>query len=260
MNYLEKNGYTYCTFSLFSSFPEVFAAVSTRTATDGQCRSFSEWMTPLKEQELCFISESYLYNALNLTTDTIARIHQIHSNTVIYAQSTGFLGNGDGMVTDKKGIFLRIVTADCLSIFLYDPHRKIIGLVHAGWRGVLQNIIASTVRQMELWFDTNPQEVFAAVGPFIQRCCYRVKEDVASKFDEDYLFHRRRFFQMPMQESIYRLDLGAVAQDQLLKKGISACHIEIADECTFCRDNLFHSARRDKGKTGRNVSLFALQY
>jgi hypothetical protein len=243
MNIASLNGLTFCTFSLFSNFPELFAVVSTRDSENDGCED-------CVRGEMKYRSEAAVYETLGISRADVSRVHQIHSNAVAYVQSPGFYGNGDGLITDKKNVLLQVVTADCLPVFFYDSKKKAIGLIHAGWRGLRQNIIITVVQEMQKQFKTEPRELYATVGPYIKTCCYTVREDVSNQFDKEFLY--------PAQNGTYRLDLGAAARKQFNEAGIPEKQIEIAEECTFCRKDLFHSARRDKEITGENVSLFAL--
>jgi len=246
-------------FAIFEQFPEVHACVSTRHSTIVdpyliRHRRISLRLinqTEEKRRESHFRSEKEWYDALHIPVDRIVRIHQVHGNHVVHARQPGILGDGDGIVTNQKNLYLRVVTADCLSIFIYDPRVKAIGLAHAGWRGLCKEVISKTFEKMQALFNSKPQNVIIAVGPFIQACCYTVKEDVAAKFPSESLDS--------INNGMYKLDMGRVASEQLSLLKVPHSNIEIAPECTYCRDDIFYSARRDKLKTGRNVSIMGLQ-
>ena len=80
----------------------------------------------------------------------------------------GVRGKADGLFTDRPGIALGILTADCLPIFLWDPLRRAIGLVHAGWRGLAGRIAAKAVSAMKREFQSEGRSLQAAFGPAIR--------------------------------------------------------------------------------------------
>lgn len=236
-------------FAIFEQFPEVHACVSTRHSVIIEQNLINQ--SEAKRRESHFRSEKEWYDALHIPVDRIVRIHQVHDNHIMYARQPGILGDGDGIVTNRRNLYLRVVTADCLSVFVYDPCVKAIGLVHAGWRGLCKKIIGKTFEKMHTLFNSKPQDVIIAIGPFIQACCYTVKEDVAAKFPSESLDS--------LNNGMYKLDLRSVASEQLSLLNVPHSNFEIAAECTYCSDDLFYSDRRDKLKKGRNVSIISLQ-
>ena len=115
-------------------------------------------------------------------------ISQIHGDRVLIADD--FVERSpsndpipcDAVLTTKRGLALGIKTADCVPILLVDPIRRIIGAVHAGWRGTSLNIAAKTLHSMKERFHSQPSDILAAVGPAIGSCCYQVDEPVYASF------------------------------------------------------------------------------
>ena len=240
-----------CRFSLFDSFPEIHAFTSTRypqslEAFDNIDKKNSE----VEHQERIFNSEKEWYRSLNIPDRRIARIRQVHGDRFVCVRQPGMFGEADGMVTDQKCLYLRIVSADCLPVFMYDPRARSIALVHAGWRGLQISIAAKAVEKMCTEFNSKPQDLLVAVGPFIHTCCYMVGKDIAETFPSECIASN--------SDGRYALDLGMIARNQLLRMEIPLTNIEISSECTCCRDDLFHSARRDKANARRNVSIMGL--
>lgn len=137
----------------------------------------------------------------------------------------------DAHVSDREDLALLVLVADCLPVALAGGGR--IGMVHCGWRGLADGIVAKAVAH----FDEPPA---AAVGPGIGRCCYEVGDEVRSRFEA-------RFSDGRM------LDLRAIAEDRLRDAGVTP--VEHVDLCTSCRADLFFSHRRDGGVTGRQGGL-----
>jgi YfiH family protein len=149
---------------------------------------------------------------------------------------------GDGLWTDEPGVPLLALTADCLPIVLVRANgdRPALGVLHAGWRGLLAGIIEAGVAAL------GGTAVAAAIGPSIGPCCYEVGGDVAEPF-------RARFGRDVARDG--RLDLPAAAERALRDAGCSS--VERFDLCTSCRPDLFFSYRRDgKPRGGQGVIAY----
>jgi hypothetical protein len=138
---------------------------------------------------------------------------------------------------------------------LYDPASPAISLIHAGWRGTANGIIAQGIGAMKSSFGTKAKTIQAGIGPGIGGCCYEVKEDV-----------RKAFLKQKLDNSVWKigedkkifLDLKKAIFLALIKCGLNKDNIEVASECTFCNPELFFSHRRDKGQTGRMAAVMGL--
>ena len=157
----------------------------------------------------------------------------------------------DALITQEKDIVLSILTADCVPIVLYDPEKKVIAAVHAGWKGTQSQILAKTVQKMQELFDCNPQKIVAGVAPSIGRCCYEVGEDVA-----------KHFFDLPEGYTKignkYMLDLPYINKYQLLQNGLREENIEMSGVCTACEVDRFFSYRKEQGCSGRFMSMIGM--
>ena len=205
---------------------------------------------------------------MGLTPDRVATAHQVHSNRVVVvtAQDGGQIAPAtDALVTDTPGLALLLRFADCQPIILYDPVRRALGLVHAGWRGLAQGIARRAVETMQEAFGTKPADLLAGLGPAIGPCCYTVGDDVASAMgyalpDWQKVMTpdpgpRRR--DLPSGTG-WRLDLPAANAQQLAAAGVPARRMEQAGLCTACHNDEFFSHRADNGKTGRFAAVACL--
>ena len=156
----------------------------------------------------------------------------------------------DALVTDQKNIPLSIFTADCLCVFLYAPKRKVIGLVHAGWRGTKDSISAKAARLMRERFRVEPEGLYAVFGPLIRQCCYEVGKDCAGALPGEFLVGR---------DKRYYLDLSGANRRQLLDSGIAEDHIFDSGICTSCSNNEFFSFRKEKDASGRMISVIMMK-
>ena len=112
--------------------------------------------------------------------ESLITLNQKHTNEVICFSSESDIKNkltGDAIVSKVKNIGISILTADCASIFFYDPKNKIIGCSHAGWKGALSGIIKNTVKKFNE-LNANNNDLIAVIGPCINKKNYKVKTDL----------------------------------------------------------------------------------
>ena len=89
---------------------------------------------------------------------------------------TGY--EADGLMTAIPGVILTVFSADCIPVLLYDPRRRVIAALHAGWRGTAAGIVTVAVGQMASVYGSDPADILAAIGPGIGQCCFETHEDV----------------------------------------------------------------------------------
>jgi len=169
----------------------------------------------------------------------MAGLKQIHSAKCLRAGEPGMAGEGDALITNQPDLAVSIRTADCLPILVADVRHGAIAAIHAGWRGTAARIVGETLTRMHAEFDTDPRDVYAAIGPGIGGCCFEVGDDVALVFG---------------RSGAGRIDLAELNRTQLLELGIPEGQIELLALCTFCDADRFHSYRRDKERAGRMIS------
>jgi len=178
-----------------------------------------------------------LAKELGIETKQVVFIKQIHKNTVVEAK-VGIPKKADAVVTHKQGLLIVVRVADCVPVLLFDPKKRIIAAVHAGWKGSVAGIVAKTVRYMEKT-GSNPADLVAGIGPSIGPCCFKVKEDVASQFEAKYVVDGY-------------VDLWKANYEQLMESGVNKANIEVSGVCTHCNLDKYFSYRA----TGE-VSSFA---
>jgi polyphenol oxidase len=153
---------------------------------------------------------------------------------------------GDGMVTATAGIALGIFTADCVPTLMVDADRRIVGALHAGWRGTIAGIAAEGVSAM-VALGARAASIRAALGPSIGLCCFEVDTALAEDF-------ARRIPGAAAHSRNGRpgksyLDLRAILRDQLQRAGLEAASITNVGPCTRCANDLFFSRRAVGGRT-----------
>lgn len=155
------------------------------------------------------------------------------------------LTDTDGLITDVRGVLLTTVHADCLPVYFFDPEKKVIALVHAGWRGTVMGIAAKAAKKMTEAFECDKENIYAYIGPGISRCCFEVDEEVYKQFKEKEFFTEDMADKKPAGK--YNIDLKAVNKNQLEATGLLSENIEISSHCTCCEPQLFCSYRREGG-------------
>lgn len=160
---------------------------------------------------------------------------QVHGNRIgPLDQVTG----ADGLVTDQTGSCVGVLVADCVPILLFDPKKRIIAAVHAGWRGTLGNIAAVAVETM----GSKPEDIIVSIGPHIGACCYTVPKERIDRFIE--FFGDDALLAYAIGDT-WHLDIGRANWLQLRDAGISPDNIDAPAVCTSCQSDIFYSYRKD---------------
>lgn len=188
----------------------------------------------------------------------IARLNQVHGKDVfVLGDSSGAAGrtlpDADAIVTSLAGIGIGVSTADCVPILLTDDRGTVAGAVHAGWRGTVLRILDTVIEKIDKEYGLPPSTLNAVIGPSVGRCCYEVREDVASRIREE--FEDWGDYLVPSDGDAYMLDLPGINRSALERAGVG--RIEVVDICTKCNTD-FHSFRREGKGVGSQLSVIGL--
>lgn len=247
----QKNGeFPFYRFHNLSVFPEIKHFVSSGTKTIG----FSEEV----ESGAIRRNRLSLAKAVGFGADGLVTARQVHSARVrvVTAEDAGRGGldgesrlpDTDALVTADAGVCLMVLSADCVPILLYDPVKRVVGAVHAGWRGTAAQIVVAAVEVMREQFGCSPGDMFAGIGPSIGKCCFEVGEEVADCFRR--LFPEAVVFAGKRPDK-FQVDLWEANRRELMEAGLKPEHIEVAGMCTVCHPERFFSYRRDGKAAGR---------
>ncbi len=178
---------------------------------------------------------------------------QVHGSSIAAIdhpfESSDPIAGCDGLLTSHPGVALLIRTADCLPLFFAEPSRGIIGLAHAGWRGLAAQLPLRMLAAFRHLYHVRAEALHVAIGPAIRSCCYEIGPEFASRFAP--FVHRRGDHRT--------CDLIGVAIDQLRQGGVRAERIADCHQCTACDTQRWFSLRREGQATGRLTSLIALR-
>jgi len=163
---------------------------------------------------------------------------------------------GDAVLTPISRVAIGVFTADCLPLLLFEPEKRIVAAVHAGWRGTAQEVVRKVIEKMIEVFDCRREKIKAALGPCIGPCCYEVDEPVEASFLRNGL--PWELFSSPQGPGKWSLDLQKANFFLLIKAGIHKKNISLLTYCTACRSDLFFSYRKEKGTRGRHLNFISL--
>lgn len=205
-------------------------------------------------------SVDFLINKINISKQNLYRCKQMHTANIEIADSDiNFFDNTDGIILTKPNTAAFLNFADCIPIILFDGKINIGAVIHAGWRGTASKIPQIAVKKM-LECGSNPENIKAAIGPGIGKCCFDVKEDVFEKiFDGiDKNTAEKEGAYLPSKESgKYFTDLKTV--NKILLSEVSVHQVDITDYCTSCSNDVFFSYRKENGNTARHSAVLKIK-
>jgi YfiH family protein len=184
----------------------------------------------------------------------VVSLRQVHGDECVVITSKDKLRReykGDAILTNRKDIFISIQVADCVPVFMLDEKRKVIGLIHAGWKGTLLGIAKRTIEKAKKQLGCEPGDFTIWFGPSIRSCCYRVSDDVAILFDDKGVCSSAK--------RGASLDLVGINRKQLADCGVKESRMFATNSCTCCEEKLFYSYRREKENTGRMIGFLGLK-
>lgn len=144
----------------------------------------------------------------------------------------------DGLVAAVSGVTLSITVADCFPVYFYDSTKKIIGIAHCGWRGIIKNIVKNTINKLKESFSSDPKDIYLGIGPGIRSCHFAIKDDIIEQFGDYENFIKNE------GDGSYKVDLEAIIVRQAREEGM--VRIESSGICTYCESDRYFSYRRDK--------------
>jgi YfiH family protein len=198
--------------------------------------------------------------ALGLEPGSLSGLHQVHGIAVAVADAPIPPGQGpraDGIVTDRPGVTLGIITADCGPVLFADPGAGVVGACHAGWRGALAGVLEATIAAME-GLGADRDSIAAVLGPCIRQPSYEVGADLreallaADPAGE-------RFLAPGHRPGHWQFDMAGLILARLRAAGVAT---EALPNDTLTEEDRFFSHRRRTlqggGPIGHQLSAIAL--
>ena len=263
----ENKGVTYLTYPAFEKFPEFYHGFSTRLGgvSKGIYSSMNLSFTRGDEEEAVLENYRRIADAIGFSMEGIVcsdQTHTVHIRQVTEAdKGKGVLQKKDytdidGLITNVPGITLTTFYADCVPLFFLDPVNKAAGLAHSGWRGTVGRMGEKMVRAMKDAFGSEPENLYAGIGPSICQDCYEVSADVADRFREEFQgYEEDAGLLYKTKPGKYQLNLWKANEIVLTEAGILREHISFPGICTCCNPEFLFSHRASKGKRG-NLAAF----
>lgn len=195
-----------------------------------------------------------------ITGAQLASVHQVHSPiAVIMREAVAHADrpHADALVTDRAGLLLGIVTADCAPVLLADVEAGVVGAAHAGWRGATAGVTDQAIAAM-ISLGASIERIAAAVGPCISRASYEVDHAFEDRLLTEDPDSDRFFAEGPADRPHFDLEAYVVAR--LAATGVRK--IEAAGLDTYSLEDRYYSYRRSthRGEAtyGRQISIIGL--
>ena len=197
---------------------------------------------------------------LDLKSKQIFLVKQIHGNKFIFLNKNSNIKtrstSADAVISEKKGVPIAVLTADCVPILIYDKKRRIIAAIHAGWRGAYKGIVQKVIKSM-IKKGCSPKNMTVAIGPCISKKNYEVKDQFKEKFIKK---NRNNIEFFTIRKNKIYFDLSGYVKKQVKLNLIK--NIDLLDIDTFNKKNNFFSARRslklNQNDYGRNISIIMI--
>ena len=197
----------------------------------------------------------------NFKYETIVRPDYNHSNNVSIINEIDIREdvpelkgkrfiNTDALITDKENITIMSTNADCNLILMYDPIKKVIANVHAGWRGTFDRIIENAVNKMVEVYGCNPKDIEVYFCPSIRKCHFEVDEDVKDICKEKFGYTNRldeiiSKGEIKEGKQKYYIDTILINRILLNEVGILEQNIIDCEICSVCSQDMVHSKRAE---------------
>ena len=262
-----SNGVVYTTSDLFTQAGGVIHGFSTRLGgvSGGYLASLN--LGTNRGDDPAAVRENYrrFFDALGADLSHIVMSKQIHSDhvrtvTTADIKTDLFAPEGyetDGLITDIPGVPLVIFSADCIPVLLYDPVRRVIAAVHAGWRGTASGIVLKAAQSMIGHYGCRPEHLLAAIGPGISKCCFETHADVANAMMDALGMHALPYLET-LPAGKFRMDLKGLNAQWLINLGVPKERISISGECTACHPERYWSHRVLGDQRGSQIAVLQL--
>jgi YfiH family protein len=254
---INNNGAAYYQFEHLAGFPEINHGIFTR-APGHSLAPFQQLNVSLAVgDDAERVERNRRLVARCMQAGQLLFARQVHGDAVLVVEG-GAAGSsaadhpegpvGDALVTARPGQFLGVTVADCQPILMYDPRRRVVANVHAGWRGSVTNVAGRTLAVMVERFGCVPGDVQVGIGPSLGPCC------------AEFVNYRQ---EIPRELWSYRrgpvhFDFWEMSRDQLTRAGVPRDQIHVSGLCTKCRTDSFFSYRGEK-TTGRFPAVIGLK-
>lgn len=212
------------------------------------------------------VRENYrrFFTAIGVDGKKLVTTNQVHGGKVRVVTAADWKEDpyekvsyeADGLMTDTPGVVLLIFSADCIPVLLYDPVRRVAAACHAGWRGTALGIAQRAVEKMG-FYGSRPEDIRAAIGPGIAKCCFETHEDVPNAMTKALGVCATPYIE-PIEGGKFKVDLKGLNAMRLKRAGLLEEHIDISPDCTACHPEKYWSHRATQGRRGSQAAVIQL--
>ena len=197
---------------------------------------------------------------MGVVPESLLTLYQVHSPDalVVRAPFSGERPKADALVTDRPGVALGVLAADCGPVLYADAEAGVIGAAHAGWKGALTGVLEAAIEAMET-LGARRERIVAVLGPSIGADNYEVGPEFVARFTA-HDAQNEAYFAASANQGHAMFDLNRYTVDRLARAGVSAFML---GRCTYQDENLFYSYRRATHRRepdyGRQISAIVLE-
>lgn len=265
MKLIKKGGISYYIVPSFEATGLVNHCISTREGgvSEGIYSSMNFRFNCDDKRENVIENFKRISDAIGVDYRKLVLSRQTHDD-VIHTVCESDIGNGimfdnkfesvDGLITDRPGIGLVTLYADCVPTMFLDKRQGVIATSHSGWKGTVKRIAAKTVRKLISDYGSRPEDILCAIGPSIQLDHFEVGDEVAEIFIDSFGCDTAVKF-----GDRYHVNMQLAIEKQLSSEGIPKENIDNCGICTYCNSELLFSHRKTQGKRGNFGAIIALK-
>ncbi len=251
---------------LLLQFPELVHGYSDRLDGDMGAKRLAGETYGANEQAKWLANRQRIFDRLGIPTSQVILARQTHSATVESLNLTHMgkahdnlatFASADSFILTDPDIFATVFTADCLPIFCYEPKKRIVAAMHAGWRGIASGIIKTSIMQIRS-SGGMIEDLRVWIGPHIKVCHYDADPTVDSFVEKQKAFQNAPGILIEKGNK-KMIDLTALAVRQLTEASVFDQHLEIGD-CTVCEREKYYSYHAVHGKNiGRMMGVIGVR-
>lgn len=251
---MEDRFFKFKYFALLAKFPEVIHGISTR--------AYGNMSLYRQEANKTIKNREYFLSEMKVQLEELIVPEMIHGSKVMAVgeqeqgrgakEKDSDIKGADGLITEKKNLFLLVTAADCLPVLAYDPVLQIVAAAHCGWRGIIGGIIDELINKFRN-FGSEEQNLVIGIGPGICQRHFTVKKDVLKQFLDKYpqaVLVRNKDGYVDLRKAILK---------DLKKNGLLRQNIEIAKLCPVCQNGIFGSYRLEKEKAPTSAAVIGMR-
>jgi polyphenol oxidase len=259
LSFHERSGLKYFSFDIFKDAP-LKQGLFTRKGgiSPEQWSSLNLGGTNGDSRANVIENRKRIFQVMDRDVESIFDVWQVHGTETVCTDRPRPLDSAhqqaDIILTDRPEITLFMRFADCVPIFLYDPEKRVIGIVHAGWQGTVKKAPAVAVQRMVSAYGCRAENILAGIGPSIGAHHYQVGDDVVHRARG--AFKEQADEVLIKRDGVTYFDLWKANRISLNNEGVQS--VEIAGLCTACNIEDWYSHRAEAGKTGRFGALLAM--